>query len=61
MELWSEEYFIDLLNRRIKNDISMKYLVHHKRIPTKEEYETQFADWVSKIKCEVNDYDLGIF
>lgn len=61
MELWTNEYFIDKLERHVKNEISMKYHVQNDRIPTKEEYETTFDNWVSKLKCNVTDYDLGIF
>lgn len=60
-KLWTDEYFIDYIERKIKHDISMKYFVHHERKPTKEEYEFEFKSWISQLKCEVNDFDLGIY
>lgn len=60
-ELWSHEYFIDKIERTIKNDISMYFFAHHDRKPIKEEYEKFFDLWKSQLKCEVTDYDLGIF
>lgn len=61
IELWTNEYFIDKIERTIKNEISMYFLANHERRATKEEYEKIFDNWVSQLKCNVTDYDLGIF
>lgn len=61
IELHSHEYFIDKINRVIKNEISMYFYVHHKRSPTKEEYEAQFKTYKERLECVVTDYDLGIW
>jgi hypothetical protein len=60
-ELWSDDYFMDMIERKIKNEIDVKFFVHHHRKPTKHEYESIFADWVSKLNCQVTDFDLGIY
>lgn len=59
IELWTEEFFIELLERKVKNEISMYFYVHHDRNPSKEEYEQFFDRWKSSLKCIVNNYDLG--
>lgn len=62
IELWSEEYFIDNIERIIKNEIMMYFYVNHnERRPTKEEYEEYFKKYVDKLRCKVTDIDLGIF
>lgn len=60
-ELWSDEYFIDKINRTIKNEIAMLYHVRYDRKENKQEYEEWFEIFVKSLKCEVTDYDLGIF
>jgi hypothetical protein len=61
IELWSDEYFVDKIERTIKNEISMKFYANHERYPTQFEYEYFFRTWVSKLRCNVTDYDLGNF
>jgi hypothetical protein len=61
MELWTDEYFLDLINRYIKHQIQMYFHVHHNRFPTKEEYEKFFKKWYEKLRCKLTNYDLGIF
>lgn len=61
IELWSEEYFIDQMNRKMKYEIDMHFLVKYDRKPTKEEFESFFKDWNSKMFCEVTNNDLGKF
>jgi len=59
--LWSDEYFQDQINRKIKNDISMMFYVRFERKPTKEEYEEWFEKFKNGVLCRVTNYDLGIF
>ena len=61
IELWTHEYFIDKIERVIKNEISMYFHTNHNRHPTIEEYHEYFNKWISETKCNVTDYDLGIF
>ncbi len=61
LEMWSDEYFIDKIERQFKYEISMFFHVHYDRHPTKQEYQDYFAKWQSKIICNLTDYDLGIF
>lgn len=60
-ELWTNEYFVDLIERQIKYQISMYFHVHHDRKPTAEEYKEYFEMWKAQAECNVTDYDLGIF
>jgi hypothetical protein len=60
-ELWSEEYFVNQINRYIKNEIHMYFFVKHDRKPIKEEYEEYFEKWVKQLSCEVTNFDLGIY
>lgn len=61
MELWTNEYFIDLIERKIKHEIATYYNVHFDRNPSKIEYEQCFNDWKNCITCNVTNYDLGIY
>jgi hypothetical protein len=61
IKLWSDEFFIDKLERTIKNEIGMYFHVHHDRHPTKEEIESFFDKWKSRLECNITSYDLGIF
>lgn len=71
-ELWSEEYFIDKIERTIKHEISMHHLVERdkkkengeeilesEKHPTEEHYKNKFSDWVSKLKFTITNFDLG--
>lgn len=60
-DFWNDEYFIQLIERKIKHEIAMYFHVHYDRHPKEEEYLEYFNDWTSKIKCNVTDYDLGVF
>lgn len=60
-ELWSHEYFLDLMNRHMKHEIAMFFHVHHERKPTAEEYKEHFNKYLSQMTCEVTNYDLGIY
>jgi hypothetical protein len=60
-DLWTDEFFVSVIERKIKHEISMKFLVTQNRQPTKEEYESTFHDFVGKLKCNVTDYDLCIY
>ncbi len=61
IDIWSEEYLIDQIEMKIKHEIDMYFYVKNDRKPNKKEYESIFADWVRKLKCEVTPYDLGIY
>ncbi len=61
IQLWSHEYFIDKIERIIKNEIDMYFHVHHERKATKEEYEEYFDNWKNCAKCNVTNFDLGIY
>jgi hypothetical protein len=61
LELWTDEYFIDYIERSIKSQIDMKFFISEKRKPTKQEYKFIFTNWVSKLKCQVTNFDLGIY
>lgn len=58
-DLWSDEYFQELLNDKIKADIAMMIYARHKRHPTKEEYEEWFKKFVDGAKCVVRPSDIG--
>ncbi len=59
--LWTNEFFIDHIERTIKRDISMYFHVNHERNPSKEEYEEYFKKYIDQLKCNITDFDLGIF
>jgi hypothetical protein len=58
IELWSDEYFIESIEKYVKYQISMKFSPEN-RHPTSQEYDYYFRTWVSKLKCDLTDYDLG--
>lgn len=60
-DLWSEQYFIDQIERKIKNEISMKYFVQHERRPTVDEYKNIWSQWTQSLKLNITDFDLGIY
>lgn len=61
LEIFNTEYFIDRIERMIKNEISMMFYVHANRRPTAEEYQECFENWKKCLRCVVEDFDLGIF
>lgn len=59
--LFSDEYYIEYIGRRMKLYIQDQSFYFKERYPTREEYIEKFNDWKSKLKCEVTNYDLGIY
>lgn len=60
-DLYSYEYILDMLNRKIKQEISTHIYYREKRWPTRDEYERLFKNLKEDIECKVTRRDLGIF
>lgn len=58
---YSDDYFLDVIEKKIKFEISMKYYVRHNRHPTKEEYEKEWNEWIPALMLNVSNKDIGNF
>lgn len=58
---YTRSRFYDKIERILKFEISQMFFENQNRLPTKEEYENYFLEALRNVKCNVTNYDLGIF
>lgn len=51
----------DNVERKIKFEINQMFYENQNRYPNEEEYKYFFLKVISNIKCNITNYDLGIF